>query len=323
MLAKVGTAGLLVGLALGTNQIHARVDRTPRVELGEAFVPRPELAEVVALGFDAVVADFYWLQAVQIVGGSANPEAHSTTLGRMVDVVTTLDPWVDHPYRFAAAWLTRTEEDVRLANELLRRGIEHHPDDWRNYFYLGFNHFFYLQENQEAAEVLGRAIELPGVPLYLPRLVARLRSEASGDLTAAVVFLRQLIRDAEDEESRDNFRAALDEIEVEKVARALDRARKAYIQLNGQDITRVEDLVEGPRPVLRALPPPYPPGLPESFRVDDEWVLDFERDVIISTYYGHRYELKMGRQDRERAERWRRQRERAAAAEPGEEEEDS
>ena len=48
-------------------------------------------------------------------------------IGRLIDVVTTLDPWVGHPYRFAALWMTDDESAVRKANELLERGIAHHP----------------------------------------------------------------------------------------------------------------------------------------------------------------------------------------------------
>ena len=85
---------------------------------------------------------------------------------------------------------------MRHANAMLERGIEHHPDDWRNRFYLGFNHFFYLGENAEAAAApRARGRRFPGAPRYLGRLVARLRSQArGGDLAAASAFLRELLR---------------------------------------------------------------------------------------------------------------------------------
>ena len=129
------------------------------------------------------------MTSLYVGGTDVGPSQHATKLGRLIDVVTTLDPWVDHPYRFAAVWLTDSEESVRTANRLLERGIQYHPDDWRNYFYLGFNHFYYLQENAEAADWLEQAIERPGAPRYLPRLVAKLRSE-SADIYAAAVRAR-------------------------------------------------------------------------------------------------------------------------------------
>jgi len=259
------------------------------------FVPRPEVARATALGFDAVVADYYWLQAVQVVGGEALPESRSHLLAGLIDVVTTLDPRVDHPYRFAAVWLTADEASVRKANELLRRGIEHHPTEWRNRFYLGFNQFFYLDERAAAAETLEGAIALPGAPLYLRRLVARLKGE-SGGLEVAEAFLRELVQGAPDPYARAEYEKALDEIQVERLARRLDAARAAYVRANGRDIERVEDLVAGPAPVLRRLPP-EPHGW--------EWVIDSESGAIVSSYLRHRYRARIDPGSRRMLRDWK------------------
>jgi hypothetical protein len=299
---------LLVVLA-GTALAHQRIPPRLRSQEGEAFVPKPEFAKLMALGFDTLLADYYWVQAVLLVGGNSNPAQHTPQLRRFIDVVTTLDPWVDHPYRFAAVWLIESEEDVRAANRLLRRSFDYHPDDWRNYFYLGFNLFYYLQENAEAADVMLTASRLPGAPLYLSRLVARLRSE-SADIEAAAMFLQELVRTAPDEAAAAEYQAALDEIEIEHKARVLDRARNAYRQLAGKDIERVEDLVRGSHPVLRRLPAPEPSSLPASLRRGSTWQLDDE-GIIVSSYYGHRYQLHIdsyGRKKRAEIARQREQR---------------
>ena len=148
--------------AVGLTQGQIAIPK--RIELGEPFIPRPEVARLSAFGFNTAMADFYWLRAVQVVGSVAHPELHGTILGRFIDVVTKVDPWVDHPYRFAAVWLTRSEADVRQANLLLRRSLPYHPDEWRNRFYLGFNLFYYLEEPDEAAEYFEQAARLPGSP---------------------------------------------------------------------------------------------------------------------------------------------------------------
>ena len=85
-------------------------------------------------------------------------------VARLIDAVTTLNPWVGHPYRFAAVWLTDSLESVQAANRILTRGVSYSPTDWRNRHYLGFNHFFYLGRNTEAAEILaaGFASQRPG-----------------------------------------------------------------------------------------------------------------------------------------------------------------
>ncbi|MGH0034366.1 MAG: hypothetical protein ACQGVK_05010 [Myxococcota bacterium] len=289
--------------------VHGRIPAEPRhMSTDGAWVPQPEVASLLAVGFESVVADWQWIRAVQISGGThEDPVIHAPVLGRLIEVVTHLNPWVDHPYRFAAIWMTDSEERVRQANDLLVRGMAHHPDDWRMRFYKGFNHFFYLEENAKAADELEKASSMPGAPRYLGRLVARLRSQ-SGGLEAAAIFLTQMLEEATDEYARSDYQAALDEIEIEHAARFLDRARAAHVELTGQDIERVEDLLLGEHPVLRSLPPAEPSSLPAEYRKGSRWVLDDE-GRIVSTYYDRRYEPSFHALEKERRERWRQMRE--------------
>ncbi len=280
----------LVGAIVFTGVVHTRVDPSTAVDRGELYVPKPATAQVAALGFDAVLADYYWLQAVQAAGGDVVVDRRvGRQLGKLIDVVTTLDPWVEHPYRFAAIWMTEGEANVRKAIELLHRGIEHHPDEWRNYFYLGFDHFYYLGEMEEAADALDHASSLPGSPVYLPRLAARLRSTGA-DIEVSEVLLRQLVESTDDEAKIAAYQAAIDEIEVEHKARFLDRAREAYQSLAGRDIERVEDLTTGPDRVIEMLPRPVPDALPVSAGNRAAWeIADDGR--IVSSFYGKRYEV--------------------------------
>jgi hypothetical protein len=277
------------------------MDTASRLGEGEVFVPRPSRVRFSTLGFDAVIADYYWLLAVQILGGArANIDGASELVARLIDVVTTLDPWVGHPYRFAAIWLTDSLESVEAANRLLERGIAYHPDDWRNRHYLGFNHFFYLGDEQAAADAMTPALGLPGVPRYLGGLVAKMRA-GHGGLETSASFLASLAANTEDEYARVEYLKALDEVATERRARRLDEAREEFRRRNGRDIERVEDLLLGSAPVLRALPPAHP-----QFR-EFRWELDPDSGEIVSSYYEGRYEMRIQASDRERRERWRQQ----------------
>lgn len=289
-----------------TGAVHGSMDPRPKaLSSGGVWVPRPEVAELLAMGFEPVVADLHWIRAVQIVGEPGRePSSQSEVLGRLIEVVTQLDPWVDHPYRFAAIWMTEDMDAVRHANRLLDRGIEHHPDDWRMYFYKGFNHFFYLDEKKVAADELERAMGREGSPRYLPRLVARLRSEVA-DLDAAAIFLHQMVESAPDEYSRAEYQSALDEIEVERAARFLERARAAYRELHGRDIAMVADLLLGEHPILRSLPPAEPTSLPADMRRGSRWEIDPATGRIVSSYYGRRYEVNFHPLEEKRRREWR------------------
>ncbi|MCP4905674.1 MAG: hypothetical protein GY910_11905 [bacterium] len=293
---------LLMIFALGTGWAHARLPTATRADRGAEFVPDPQVADVASLGFDALFADYYWLQAVQVVGATDHvQEKTASHLGRLIDVVTTLNPHVGHPYRFAAVWLTYSPDQVRFANRLLRRAIEFHPDDWRNYFYLGFNEFYYLGHFEEAAAALSLAMELPGAPTYLPRLVARLKSQ-QGDIGVAEIFLRQLIETTSDDSEVVQLEAALDEIEIEYKARHIERARDAYRDLAGRDIESVDDLIRGRFRVLERLPSPEPDAIPDSLSRGSIWQIEPDTDRVVSSYLGKRYEVHFSGFDRERFE---------------------
>ena len=290
-----GAAALAIVLSIAL--ASARLPNAPAHTGDVAFVPEPSLAKLAAFGFDAVLGDFSWLQAVQIVGSDESLVGRSPYIGRLIDVVTTLDPHVDHAYRFAAVWMTDDEAAVRHANAILERGIAYHPDDWRNRFYLGFNRFFYLGENGAAADAIAPAVGLPGAPRYLGRLAARLRSEAGGgDIESAAAFLHELLRQTPDPQAKAEYERALDEIETERRARLLDVARREFERRHGRDLSRVEDLVDVAPPVLRALPAePHGSG----------WKLDPESGQIVSSHVGHRYQVRIDGANRRLLERFR------------------
>lgn len=282
MIGRIALVAAIAVVAFGVDRIHAEIPSTPKSVKGEAFVPQPQLAKFASLGFDDLAADYYWLQAIQLVGATVeNPESHGHTIGRLIDVVTQLNPHVDHPYRFAAIWMTATEEDVRFANRLLERGIAVHPDEWRNPFYKGFNHFYYLHEYEEAADALELAASHPGSPPYLNRLVPRLRSQTQG-LEVAATMLLELRRNTSDPHLRAEYEKALDEIETERRARVLDAAREEFKRRHGRDIRSVAELASGPNRVLRELPPEIHGW---------EWILHETTGEIVSSYYKARYEV--------------------------------
>jgi len=290
---------LLVAALFVTGFAHRTMDTSLKLDRGGAFVPQASHVRAASLGFDALLSDYYWLLAVQLVGADdGRGELDRVALARLIDVVTTLDPWVGHAYRFAAVWLTDTRESVLEANRLLRRGIAHHPKEWRNRHYLGFNHFFYLGNDAEAADLLESAVSLPGAPRYIGPLVAKLRQE-SGGLDKAEVFLEGLAESTPDPYSRAEYLKALDEVSTERRARLLDEARVVYVERTGRDIDHVEDLLARPEPVLRMLPPAHPhfPGF--------GWEISEETGEIVSSFYGVRYRPHEHVIDRERRERWR------------------
>jgi plasmid stabilization system protein ParE len=294
--ATLATRLILMAAALGaTLAAHARIPVPVAAALPAPEPQQPEVTGFATFGFDALVGDYRWLQALQVVGNErADLIGAAPTIQRLIEAVVAVDPFVDHPYRFASLWLTNDIDQVRAANRMLERGIAYHPNEWRNRFYLSFNHFFYLGDVEAAARELEGAVDLPGAPRYMANLLARLRSEKDG-LEAAAAYLSELLQQTDDPWKQAELGKALDEIETERRARYLDQAREVYRERHGRDIARVEDLAEGRDAVLSKLPAELHGW---------GWVLDPETGQIESSYLAHRYRLNMQAVDRERVEKW-------------------
>lgn len=172
-------ATLLVALgatlsALRDREIGPDGDRHP---VGSA--PRPEAVRRVALSFKAVLADLYWIRAVQhygrtrLAGGGAEDYA---PLYPLLDVTTTLDPRFDAAYRLGAVFLAEPSPggpgrpDLALA--LLRKGMDYAPERWEYLQDLGFVHYWWLHDPEGAARWFERAADLPGAPWWLRPLAA-------------------------------------------------------------------------------------------------------------------------------------------------------
>jgi len=141
--------GLVVGLGAsvelarvldaGRPTLRARVqDEVPYVS--------PDTAKRFSLGFSGLVADWYWLKALQYIGGKLEEQASRArerppaaeldrlkaldprVLVRLFDMISTLDPRFTAVYEFAAVILPAV--DVPAAATLLEKGIQANPDQW-------------------------------------------------------------------------------------------------------------------------------------------------------------------------------------------------
>jgi len=133
----------------------------------------------MALSFDSVVADVYWIRAVQHFGGtrrSDRGEKSYELLYPLLDLATTLDPRFDIAYRFGAIFLTEAYPDgpgrPDQAVALLQKGVQHMPERWQYLMDTGFVYYWWLHDYPEAARWFQRASTIPGAPRWLQSLAA-------------------------------------------------------------------------------------------------------------------------------------------------------
>lgn len=241
--------------------MQTRIDhiRTPRERLEEKliYIPDTQFLKTVSLGFDAVLADVFWARSVVYFGGHFLTDKNYRWLYRILDVTTTLDPKNILAYRFGGILLALEGNDVEKSIALLKKGIRNNPDaDWRLYFLLGFNYFFYLENYAKAAEYLERASMMPGHPEYLPKLVARMYTK-SGRADTAIDFLKETYYQSEDENIKMAIAERIAILIAKQQIRPLKDAAESYRRAYGKYPGELQELVSAG--LIRELPE-YPDG---------------------------------------------------------------
>lgn len=201
--------------------------KPPRGPHQEPLIPRQELLRLVGRGYLELLADYFWLQAIQATGRAFEAEEYRD-IYPYADLTTDLDPKFGLVYVFAGGALpTNTGREVWVNTEestrLLRKGLKVFPNDLKMHMLLAYNLSAFHKQYQEAAQLVERAAKLPGAPSYLPALATRLYAQ-SGSVDAGLALARSLADSADDEETREIFKQRVRDLEMEAELRRVDGA---------------------------------------------------------------------------------------------------
>ncbi len=224
------------------------------IRQAEVMVPLPApVLKLVALDYRNLVADWLFSRTLSFHGGKLtrkepiDDETYRIIYNRL-DVASELDPYFVDPYFFGQAVLTWGAGMPQEANRLLDRGRRFRPDDWNIPFFMGFNAFYFLHDNAQAAAYLMEASRRPGGPPFAALLAARLASRSGGTDTS-IAFLQQLAAQTEDPATR---RLIQRRLEALKGIWLLEQAVERYRARFGSVPSTISDLVE--RRILARLP---------------------------------------------------------------------
>jgi len=130
-----------------------------------------------------------------------------------LDTITTLDPYFWDAYLFAEVFLAWDARRFKDANRLLLKGTQYIPDNYRVFYYLGFNYFYFLKDNETARKYLMEAARRPGCSSYVAPLAARL-SAYSFKHRDGIEFLQEMLKDTRDKATRDQFQRRIATLEI-------------------------------------------------------------------------------------------------------------
>lgn len=264
VLAIVLCGGAAVGLQIARDRIYAGRERaTERI----LYVRSGDVVKRLALDFDALAADVYWIRAIQHYGGDRLSHERGRKyelLQPLLDLATSLDPYFTIAYRFGAIFLSESppggpgRPDQAIA--LLEKGIAAQPQKWQYFHDIGFVNYWHRRDFKAAAEWFQKAATLPHAPNWLQPLAAGILT-AGNDRASARFLWRQML-DSDQEWLRRNAQRSLMQIDALDAIDALARIVQRFPPPPGEPFSW-QRLVR--RGVLRGIPAD-PTGTP--FAID-------------------------------------------------------
>ncbi len=166
----------------------------------------------VFLGYEVLVADLFWLKALQIIGEKKIGEKQYLDLFDILDLTTTLDPKFEAVYKYGGPFLSIVGNLPKKSQALLYKGHKALPNDGQILFYIAFNDYIYFQDYLSAAKNMEQAAALSNAPPLTAMLASRLYVEA-GNPAMAITFLVHMIQTTKDEDVRKALLKRIEEIE--------------------------------------------------------------------------------------------------------------
>ena len=162
------------------------------------YFSSPSVVKKMALGYDNLLADIYWMRAIQYFGRKEEAEKRAIpykNLAAFLDITTTLDPDLFDTYQAGSYFLSEPEPigagQPDEAIKLMDKGIEAHPRDWRLRRDKGMVYYIYLGDYTAAGNVWLETSRMPESPKWMAGLAATAFSQGGSMDVARALWQQQ------------------------------------------------------------------------------------------------------------------------------------
>lgn len=216
-------AAVFIGLGLVfvlSNFVKTNRPMMPESYLDEDLALQGARLKGFSLGFEGLIADWYWMQSLQYIGdkivksdADINLEnlqpLNPRLLYPLLDNATDLDPHFLTVYSYGAVVLPaiNPEQAIKIAE----KGIANNPNEWRLYQHLGYI-YWRLRNYEKAAEVYAEGAKIEGVPPFMKMMAAQMKSQGGSRETARVMY-QQMFEEAQDSQTKEVAASRLSELE--------------------------------------------------------------------------------------------------------------
>ncbi len=220
------------------------------------YLPK-EAVKIISLEFSGPLSNYLMLKTMAFHGERllarqklSVEEWQNTYLA--LDQITHLDPRFLDPYVLAQSSLPWDAGMVKETNELLHKAAKARPDDYRPYFFLWFNHRYFLKDPVTAARYMKKSARASNAPVYFVTMVGR-NSVELGETESGILYLEEILKETKDPKRAAWIRKRLKAlIAIQFLEKYVEKFKDKY----GRLPSNLEELVG--RNLLKRIPPdPY------------------------------------------------------------------
>jgi hypothetical protein len=223
----------------------------PEPEPDLLYFSSPTAVKRIALGYENLLADFYWMRAIQYYGRREEADKRPIrfkNLYTLFDITTTLDPNLMDAYRTGSVFLGESKPvgagQPKEALKLLDKGISAHPENWQLRYDKGFAYYLYLQDYKAAGEAWMAASKLSAAPYWMAGLAAMSLSKG-GAVEVAIALWKRQYEEATRADVRENARNHLLSFQVAGDLAALESLLEKYRTKTGSFPRSLQELLRG------------------------------------------------------------------------------
>ena len=218
------------------------------VEADNLTLRSPSMLKKMSLEYAPLMAAIYWTRAVQYYGEKHRlHQANLELLWPLLNIATTLDPQILPAYRFGSIFVGEKAPGGAgrpdLAIDLLNRGIQANPDEWRLYQDLGNLYYFDLKDYPKAAAAFEEGGKNPKALIWMKVMAAKIAAEGESPETSYFLW-QQVYETTRDPEIKKNAEEHLILMRAELEMKAINQIAEQFEKQTGRRATRMSELVE-------------------------------------------------------------------------------
>ena len=244
-LRQIGTVLAPLALLLYIVFLQLRFDQMvtmrtdPQAPIHRTVMPA-SVVQHLTFGFDNVIADYYWVTAVQHY---LKWDGSDVYYPEYFHIISTLDSQFEYPYLFAILTVPskKNPESLMWMKSIAERGVNAFPENWQIPFSAATQFHVEGKLNEQAIHFLEIANAVPNSPEMVPRTYGiYLMRDASDYKKSRALFETILVATANDEVRR----IIIERILLLDLVEALEQAIYKYQTLNGEYPHSIDELLK-------------------------------------------------------------------------------